>query len=130
MKGKTILVVEDERPLLEIAQLNLEGAGFDVLTARSSAQALDFLRHVGSVDLIWLDHYLLGKDNGLTFVRYIKGRPEWQHIPIIVVSNSASDETRRLYKQSGVDVYYVKSDTPLDKIMSDISPLLMNAGTK
>jgi len=35
---KTILVVEDERPLLEVVQIKLEGGGFDVVTARSVGQ--------------------------------------------------------------------------------------------
>ena len=122
--SRTILVVEDERPLLEVIRLKLENSGFDIITARSAEQAIDFLKHVGSVDLVWLDHYLLGKNNGVSFVEFLKKHKEWQQIPILVVSNSSSDETRQQYLKIGVNRFYVKAETPLEVILKDVKSLL------
>ena len=53
---ETILVVEDESQLLEIARRFLERAGYTVLTARNGTLALDLLRQrAGAVDLVMTD---------------------------------------------------------------------------
>ncbi len=122
--GKTILIIEDERPLLEVVQIKLEGSGFDVITARSVNQALDFLQAVPQVHAIWLDHYLLGQHDGVDFVKRVKTDPKAKSIPIFVISNSASEETKATYQELGVEGYYVKSDFQLEEIIDDMRSVL------
>jgi len=43
----TVLVVDDEEAVRTLARLTLEGAGFDVLSARDGSEALDVLRDRG-----------------------------------------------------------------------------------
>jgi DNA-binding response OmpR family regulator len=57
--NKTILIVEDERPLANAIKIKLELNGFETVTARSVAQALDYLENINEINAIWLDHYLL-----------------------------------------------------------------------
>lgn len=121
---RTILIIEDERPLLEVVQLKLEGSGFDVVTARSVNQAFDFLTALPRVDAVWLDHYLLGQHNGVDFVRRVKDEPRAKDIPIFVISNSASEDTKDAYRQLGVEGYYVKSDFQLEEIIDDVRSVL------
>ncbi len=122
--GKTILIIEDERPLLEVVQIKLEGSGFDVITARSVNQALDFLQAVPQVHAIWLDHYLLGQHDGVDFVKRVKTDPKAKSITIFVISNSASEETKATYQELGVEGYYVKSDFQLEEIIDDMRSVL------
>ena len=42
---KTILILEDETPLLEVIKSKLETEGFRVVTARSVSQALEYLKN-------------------------------------------------------------------------------------
>lgn len=142
IKKRTILVLEDERPLLEAIHAKLDTSGFTVITARSvdqafSAklekngvktitihtieQALKYLESLEQVDAIWLDHHLVGKESGLDFVKKFKANGKrWRTIPIFVVSNAASPATIRSYITAGVSKYYVKSDHRLDEIIADI----------
>ncbi|MFA6294905.1 MAG: response regulator [Candidatus Paceibacterota bacterium] len=141
-KKKTILVIEDERPLLEIVNTRLEKNGFNVIAARSvdevfdanleknglgiiSAssikQALDYLENLENIDAIWLDHNLLGKENGLDLIKKLKANGgRWKKIPIFVVSNTESPKTIKSYVELGVSKYYVKSNYRLDEIIKDI----------
>src|SRR3989344_1592961 len=150
LKERTILVIEDERPLLEAINAKLEKNGFSVITARSVEQtfnakleknglgvisvssieqAIKYLESLERVDAIWLDHHLLGKEDGLDFVKKFKANGgRWNKIPIFVVSNAASPKTVRSYIRSGVSKYYVKSDHRLDEIVKDINSLLDNPG--
>jgi len=53
---ETILLVEDEAPLLEITQRMLERRGYKVLTASSPGQAIQLAReHAGTIDLLITD---------------------------------------------------------------------------
>ena len=49
---KNVLVIEDEKPLLEAIKLKLEKSGFDVVTARSVDQALNLLEDISKIDVI------------------------------------------------------------------------------
>ena len=145
-KERTILVIEDVRPLLEAIHAKLEKGGFNVIVARSVEetfdaklrknglavmtvksieQALEYLESLERVDAIWLDHHLLGEENGLDFVKTFKANGgRWNKIPVFVVSNAASPKTIQSYIQSGVSKYYVKSDHRLDEIIADIESFL------
>ena len=142
-KKKSILVIEDERALLDVVNARLGKKGFTVITARSvdevfnatldkngmgiiSAssiqQALDYIENLENVDAIWLDHNLLGKENGLDFVKKLKANGgKWQEIPIFVVSNTEKSGTIQSYVDLGVSKYYIKSNHKLDEIIADIN---------
>lgn len=126
MQDKTILVLEDERPLLEAIKKKLELNGFEVLTARSVEQAEEYLKDITTVKAIWLDHYLLGKDNGLDFVADIKSNDATKALPIFVVSNTASQDKVQSYMRLGITKYYTKSNYRLDQIIEDIKKTFLN----
>ncbi len=143
VKKKTILVIEDERPLLKVVNDKLKKSGYDVINARSVdqvfdviletnglgiiaasniRQALDHLEDLEQVDAIWLDHNLLGKENGLDFVKKFKANGgRWNNIPIFVISNTEGSKTIKSYINLGVSKYYVKSNHRLDEIIKDIN---------
>lgn len=122
---KTILVIEDERPLLEAIKVKLEKSGFMVTTARSVEQAMGYLEDLKQVDVIWLDHYLLGKEDGLDFVTKLKtSNAKWSNIPVFVVSNTASADKVQSYISFGVNKYYVKAEHRLDEIIKEIQLFL------
>ena len=145
---KTILVIEDERALLSVINAKLEKSGFEVITARSVdqvfnsnfekknpddisirtiTQALDYLSNLATVDAIWLDHNLLGKENGLDLVVKLKANGgQWKKIPIFVVSNTENPETIQSYLDLGKSTYYVKSNHRLDTIIGDIHSFFDN----
>ena len=125
LENKNILVVEDEKPLLEAIKQKLEMNNFSVVTARSVEQAINYLKDIKKIDVIWLDHYLLGKENGLDFVVKIKEEnSKWKNIPVIVVSNTVSPEKITTYLRLGINKYYTKADYRLDQIIEDINKFL------
>jgi CheY-like chemotaxis protein len=146
VKEKTILVIEDERPLLEAISAKLEINGFTVIAARSVEQAfnanlkksdgnaltihsieeaLKYLESLERVDAVWLDHHLIGKEDGLDFVKKFKANGgKWRKVPVFVVSNAASPKTIKSYITTGVRKYYIKSDHRLDEIIKDITSAL------
>ena len=61
---ETLLVVDDEEELLELARLLLEGMGYRVLTATNGKQALATLRREQNIDLLFSDVVMPGGLNG------------------------------------------------------------------
>lgn len=119
---KTILVVEDERPLLGAIKIKLEKSNFEVLIARTIDQAKEATQAAKNIDAIWLDHYLLGKENGLDFIAWCKQEDnlKCKNIPVFIVSNTASSDKVSTYMSLGAKKYFVKSNHKLDEIISDI----------
>lgn len=125
-KDKIILVVEDEKPLAEAVSAKFKIKGFQVVTARAVEQAKNYVTDLKRIDAIWLDHYLLGKEDGLDFVAWCKGddNKKFKTIPIFVVSNTASPDKVATYLSLGVKDYYIKANYKLEKIIDDIAEKL------
>lgn len=120
-KNYTILVVEDELPLQAAIKLKLENNSLDVVTARTAKQAKEYLEMMPEINVIWLDHYLLGQQDGLTFVAEIKeANSPYKNIPIFVVSNSVDETKMNSYLSMGVKRYYTKTECSLMSIIEDI----------
>lgn len=119
-KKKIILVLEDERQLAMAIREAFGTRGFDTHVVSSVEDGIAELKNLPKVDVIWLDHYLLGSGNGLDFVVQVKNHPEWKNIPIFVVSNTASTTNIRSYIQLGVTNYYTKADYDINQIINDI----------
>lgn len=118
---KVVLVVEDERALLEVIKAKLEKLGFDTLTARSVSQALNYLEDVEQIDAVWLDHYLLGGEDGLDFIAKVKAEgSKWREVPVFLVSNTASADKVQAYMRLGAEKYFVKAQHPLNEIIEEI----------
>ena len=117
---RTILVLEDERQLARAVREAFSERGFNPIIVSTVEDGLKELKNLGRVDVIWLDHYLLGSGNGLDFVVELKNNPEWRSIPIFVVSNTASTNNIRSYIQLGVTNYYTKADYDINQIINDI----------
>ena len=118
---RTILVIEDERPLVQAIETKLEKNGFTVVTARTVDQAVGYLEDINDISAIWLDHYLPGEKTGLDFVALLKNEgSKWKNLPLFIVSNTASRDNVSSYMQLGVTKYCVKAEHRLDQIVQDV----------
>jgi two-component system response regulator CpxR len=116
----TILVVEDERALSLAVKDLLENEGFDVVSARSVEQALGYMDEVKMIKAVWLDHYLIGEKNGLDFLAEVRERENKKDIPVFVVTNTGGHEKEHTYMNLGANKYYIKVNSKLSEIVSDI----------
>lgn len=119
-QNPTIMVVEDEVLLLQAITKKLKLSEMDVLSCSSGGQAVDYLNSIDELpDAIWLDYYL--KDmNGLAFMQELKANPQWENIPVLVVSNSASPDKVHNMLGLGAKKYILKAEYRLDEIIAMI----------
>jgi DNA-binding response OmpR family regulator len=121
------MVVEDEELLLQALTKKFKLAGLDVLSCSSGQQAVDYLNNLDVLpDAISLDYYL--KDmNGLAFMQQVRDNPKWASIPVIVLSNSASNEKVTNMLALGVKKYLLKAEYRLDEIITIIRQLIQES---
>lgn len=118
---KTILVIEDERILLDAIKFKLERSGFNVVSASTVSEALHCIKKPGSVDAIWLDHYLSGEETGLDIIKKCKEKNFWaKELPIFVISNTETATKAHLYLELGATKYFTKVKKRLDEIVEEI----------
>lgn len=101
--GKTILVVEDEKPIAEILKVNLIKNGYKVLNAFDGKEALD-IALANEPDLILLDVMLPTMD-GFTVCKKIR---ETKSTPIIMLTARAEEVDKVLGLELGADDYITK----------------------
>jgi two-component system, OmpR family, response regulator VicR len=98
-----ILVVDDEKPIADILQFNLEREGYDVICAYDGEQAVS-LAHQEKPDLILLDIMLPQKD-GMEVCREIRS---YYNMPIIMLTAKDSEIDKVLGLELGADDYVTK----------------------
>ncbi len=123
-----ILVVEDDRFLLNAYKIKLNKAGFDVSTATNGEEALQSLETVRP-DLILLDLILPQKD-GFYFLQQYKQKFPSSPVPVIVLSNLGQQEDIARALSLGASYYAVKSDISLSDLVSTINGLLSKSSPK
>lgn len=80
----TVLVVEDESDLASLVEVNLQLAGYDVLTAPDGEVALEVIDR-DQPDLVLLDVMMPGID-GWTVLRRVKEAEETRDLPVIMLT--------------------------------------------
>ena len=114
-----VMVVEDEPLLLEAIGDKLEEEGVGSILCPSGKEAIDRLNSGELPDAIWLDYYLKDMD-GLSFMGMVKQNPNWQDIPVIVVSNSATAQKVNSMLALGAQKYLLKAEYRLEDIIKII----------
>jgi len=121
---QTILIVDDSRAYAAELRGTLEQQGYHVLNALRAEEAYDMLR-TDRVDLIIAEAILGGADN-FDFVRRIRQTPDWQDLPVIMLSVRAGPDDYMLGFESGVNEYFAK---PIEnaKLLAVIRGLIARA---
>jgi two-component system phosphate regulon response regulator PhoB len=101
-----ILIVDDEKDLLEMLSMNLSTAGYVVRTAASGAEAMSVIR-TDRPDLILLD-VMLGDISGVKLAGKLKNTPETAGIPIIMLTAKDSETDVIVGLSMGADDYVTK----------------------
>lgn len=118
MTKKTILVVEDEEPLIETLKLKLEKEGFAVVAAEDGEEGIKKAESA-KPDIILLD-LLLPKVRGEDVLSYLKKHAELKKIPVIIISNSGQPVEIKKLLENGADDYIIKADFTIDDILERV----------
>ena len=123
-RTKKILVVDDERSLVELCQIILEAAGFEVRGAFNGNEALDMITEEVP-DLVLLDVMMPGMD-GIELCRRI--RSEYNRYPrIVMYTADERDATLNNSMNAGANAILPK-ETPVYDIPVRLANYLIPTG--
>ena len=106
MMNKIILVVDDEKDIVELVAYNLEREGYQIAKAYDGHQALRYIRE-NQPDLVILDLMLPGI-SGLEICRLIRKKPETEGLPIIMLTAKSDSVDKIMGLEIGADDYLTK----------------------
>ena len=126
MEKKRILLVEDERDLVETMIFQLEAAGYEIIVAYDGLDGLDKAKKE-KVDLMILD-LMLPKMDGYKVCALLKKDSRYSKMPIMLFSARAQESDLKMGEEAGANAYVIK---PFDSkaLLVKIKELL-SAGTK
>ena len=106
MSKPKILIIEDERSLIDILSYNLSREGFDVISASDGAEGLRRAQ-TSAPDVIVLDLMLPGID-GLQICRQLRSDPKTQGIRIVMLTAKSEEVDEIVGFNMGADDYVAK----------------------
>lgn len=112
--SRTILVVDDEPAIVQIARDYLDRAGFRVITAGDGTTAVRLAR-TERPHLLVLDLMLPGMD-GLDVTRTLRQDPATRKLPIIMLTARVDETDRLIGLEIGADDYITKPFSPRELV--------------
>ncbi len=111
MQDLTVLVVDDDREIVESISIYLKNEGLNILKAYDGLEAMQLLAE-NTVHLILMD-IMMPKLDGIQATFHIR---EQRNIPIILVSAKSEDTDKILGLNMGADDYITKPYNPLELV--------------
>jgi len=108
--AKKILVVDDERHIVRLVEVNLTKAGYDVTSAYDGIEALEKVAE-DKPDMIILD-VMMPRMDGFDTLKKLQADPETEGIPVIMLTAKAQDADIFRGWSSGVSSYLTKPFNP------------------
>ncbi len=123
----SILIIDDEKDLIELVRYNLEKDGFDAIAATDGQSAIEIAqRH--KLDLIVLDLMMPGMD-GLEVCRRLRQDSRTARVPIIMLTAKATEADRIVGLEIGADDYVVKPFSPRE-LVARVKAILRRTATQ
>jgi two-component system, cell cycle response regulator len=117
-EGLVVLMADDLASNLEFKQSLLEPAGYEVITARNGAQALEHLRS-HRVDLV-LSDVMMDGGSGFELVTQLRADPALRHIPFVFLTSTARDSQSQARGLAlGADAYLLRPIEP-EKLLAEV----------
>ncbi len=120
-----IMLVEDDRSLMEIYSIRLGAEGYEVVKAADGEEALA-VAVKEKPDLILAD-VMMPKISGFDMLDILRQTPETKNIKVIMMTALSSEDQRKRGEELGADMYLVKSQVGIEDVVRAIHEMLGDA---
>lgn len=118
-KNKKVLIIDDDRFLLNMYSMKFKKAGFNVDTASSGMEALTKLRAGETPDIVLLDVVMPGMD-GLELLENIRKEKFILNAIFIVLTNQNQPADLKRANDLGTASYIVKASSIPSEVVSEV----------
>ncbi len=117
---KSILVVDDEKDIVDLVKYNLQREGYYIYSARNGKEALAVAEKLPS--LILLD-VMMPEIDGIEVLKLLKKNPLTQSIPVVFLTAKGSEVDEVIGLELGADDYITKPIS-IPKLIARIKTVL------
>lgn len=120
--NQKILLVDDEKIILDTYGIALKNNGFEVQTAQNGKQAIDLLKKQ-RFDFVILD-VVMNKQDGIETLKKLKNDVDLKRVPILMLTNLSNDADKQELLKLGAAGYYVKAETLPNELIKIIKQII------
>ncbi len=102
-----VLLVEDEQDTADLVTLIMKERGYQVSHAADGSAALEKIALMPPPSLVLLDIQLPDVD-GITILETIRATPDWEHVPVIMLTGVADHDKIRKVRALTIQDYVLK----------------------
>jgi CheY-like chemotaxis protein len=119
--GQNVLLVDDDKRMIETISYVLERAGFNVRAVGTTLEAIQSMES-GPADIVVME-LMLPDRTGLDIVNYLRTRDDGTYTPIIIVSSITGGYQKGQAIEAGVDVFLSKP-VGVDELMRSFNEVM------
>lgn len=120
-----VFIIEDDRFLSPLLKSRLEKEGLTVKQAFDGEEALHMLETIRP-QVVILD-LIMPRVSGLELLQTLSSDPQYNRIPVIIMSNLSQDSDVEKAKSLGAAGYFVKVHASLDEVIKLVKQLMAKA---
>lgn len=124
---RKILLVDDDKFLVDMYTVKFREANFDITPAFSGEEALDKIKEGIIPDVILMDMIMPGM-SGLDFLSALRQNKQAENAVMIVLSNQGQKSDIDEAKKLGVDGYIVKANTIPSEVLDQVIDIMKRKG--
>ena len=118
---KTILAVDDSPSIRQMVNFTLTSAGYAVVEAEDGEDGVEKARAC-KANLVLTDQNM-PKADGLTLIKRLRAMPDYERVPILVLTTESSDAMKAQGKAAGATGWIVKPFDP-EKLLHVVKQVL------
>lgn len=122
---KTVLIVDDDRFLLDMYSIKFNEQDFEVKLAGSAEEALNILNQGLVPDIVLIDVIMPGMD-GFSLIAEMRKQQFDRKVALIILSNLGQKSDIEKGLASGADGYIVKASATPSEVVSKVTEILNN----
>lgn len=119
---RNIVIIEDDRSILEMYTLKFTAEGYKVFTAKNGEEGLQVLHGV-KADVILLDIMMPVMD-GVTMLTKLRQTSWGKQLPVFILTNMSQDEAPKKLHSLGIAGYIIKANATPQQVMEKVQQLL------
>jgi CheY-like chemotaxis protein len=116
---KSVLIVEDEKPLSHALELKLQHEGYNVTVASNGQECVNLVTN-NHYDIVLLD-LIMPEMDGFQVLEQLRRLPQMPSV--FVLSNLSQHEDEERVLALGARKFFIKSDTPLTTIVAEVEKI-------
>ena len=117
---KKVLIVDDEKDIVETIQFVLEAQGYKCMCAYDGEAGLKKAKDI-IPDLMILD-VMMPNINGFKISRLLKFDTKYKNIPILMLTARSQKEDKIIGEETGADIYMTKP-FDIEELVSNVKSL-------